>query len=566
MAKNLTKYKQKKQLPLKNNNLKILFDLFVILLLSYSLRLFVGYYFYNSLIFDEIFQIFEPAYYLAYGHAIMPWEYFLGIRSWLLPGILGEILNWTTTVDSLPRVMLLYQQGFLVILSMIPVVTGYFWGQRLALLPRFSGLSPRLFGVALAIMAGFLSENIFLASHGLTEVVAAWFVFPAVYFASASATWPWGANWRWSSRESLAQQRNLLYAGLFLGLALVLRFHLAPTLGVIALFAARGLVLSRWRLLVAGALIPIIAAAILDWVTLGTPLQSIWLNFVVNIVDKVSENFGIQPPWEVVGYPLRNWGWFAPLALYLAWRGGRQVPLVLVAIFAVLITHALIPHKEARFIYPILPLLSFAVAVGMVDFCLHPPDWSRLINVPLTRRIWLMITVWLLLSLSLCYWSGLRYNWFRGSFMAEKFDYISRLLDRPCGVALKQISFLTTPGNSGLPPSVQLYEYKDTAKLLREHAAFDLVLASDPEPELLAYGDRLVHCFVSKPDKDRLLNDFKVKTPVCLWSRTTNPGQCDASAAVPVRMGIIELPPERWQFGQKKLMEEREELRRFLRE
>ena len=547
-----------------SQNRPIITDLFIVLLICYSVRLFVGYYFYNSLIFDELFQIFEPAYYLAYGHAIMPWEYYLGIRSWLVPGILGGILKVMTSVDSHPRIILLYQQVFLVLLSLIPVVTAYFWGRRLAILARFQSLSPRVLGLALAIMIGFISENIYLAPHGQTEVLAAWFLFPAVYFASNHLSLKWRRDGSWSSPLTAIENRSLVYAGFFASLCLVLRFHLAPALGLLLIFAAEGLVLWRWRLLLLGALIPLVGAAVLDWITLGTPLQSIWLNFWVNMVDKVSENFGIQSFWEVFSYPLRNWGWFAPFALYLAWRGGRRVPLAIVMIFAVVLTHAFIPHKEARFIYPILPLLSLIVALGLVDFCLHPPQWSRLARQSPNRRILIMLSFWLLVSLSLCFWSGLRYNWFRGSFMAEKFYYISSLVLKPCGLALKNISFLTTPGNSGLSPSIQLYEYFDTAKLIREHAAFDLVLASDVEPELVAYGDRRELCFDAKADKDRLLNDFTIRMPVCLWSRTVNPGQCEPSAAVPVQMGIIALPPERWKFGQKHMMEQRTELQKYL--
>jgi hypothetical protein len=42
---------------------------------------------------DEIFQATEQAHRLVYGTGLVPWEFQLGIRSWLLPGIIAGLMK-----------------------------------------------------------------------------------------------------------------------------------------------------------------------------------------------------------------------------------------------------------------------------------------------------------------------------------------------------------------------------------------------------------------------------------------------------------------------------------------
>ena len=42
---------------------------------------------------DEIFQASEQAHRLVYGTGLVPWEFQLGVRSWLLPGIIAALME-----------------------------------------------------------------------------------------------------------------------------------------------------------------------------------------------------------------------------------------------------------------------------------------------------------------------------------------------------------------------------------------------------------------------------------------------------------------------------------------
>ena len=53
---------------------------------------------------DEIFQYVEPAYRVITGRGLVPWEFEIGARSWLLPWLLTPFVAAAQTVSSDPAV------------------------------------------------------------------------------------------------------------------------------------------------------------------------------------------------------------------------------------------------------------------------------------------------------------------------------------------------------------------------------------------------------------------------------------------------------------------------------
>ena len=47
----------------------------------------------SMLHFDEIVQHLEPAHRLVFGNGVTHWEFFYGVRSWLLPGLIAGVLK-----------------------------------------------------------------------------------------------------------------------------------------------------------------------------------------------------------------------------------------------------------------------------------------------------------------------------------------------------------------------------------------------------------------------------------------------------------------------------------------
>src|SRR5947208_15464666 len=51
---------------------------------------------------DEVFQVTEPAHRLVYGYGLVPWEFQLGMRSWLLPGAVAAIMQFSRLIGEGP--------------------------------------------------------------------------------------------------------------------------------------------------------------------------------------------------------------------------------------------------------------------------------------------------------------------------------------------------------------------------------------------------------------------------------------------------------------------------------
>src|SRR5580704_7136558 len=67
--------------------------LHIVAITAVLLRLGVAWYSARITYPDELFQYLEQAHRLVYGYGIVPWEFRLAARNWLLPGTLGVLLE-----------------------------------------------------------------------------------------------------------------------------------------------------------------------------------------------------------------------------------------------------------------------------------------------------------------------------------------------------------------------------------------------------------------------------------------------------------------------------------------
>ena len=114
-------------------------------------------------------------------------------------------------------------------------------------------------------------------------------------------------------------------------------------------------------------------AGILDTVTLGYPLASLWRYVIYNFYYEASSTFGVEP-WD---YYLRGefgvWGGASPSLLLLVILGGRRAPSLLVAAVTIIAVHSGIGHKEYRFIYPAILLAMVLAGIGLAELA----SWGR---------------------------------------------------------------------------------------------------------------------------------------------------------------------------------------------
>jgi hypothetical protein len=322
---------------------------------AFLFRAFVALAFWNVVAFDEVFQFLEPAHRLVFGQGIVPWEFQVGLRNWLIPLALMPPMALGHVLSANPLVGLGLIRLLMVAASLPSVWCAARWGQS------FHGR--RGFWVV-GLLTAFWPDLWVMAQHTLEEVFGADALVPAIYLVEAARRDP--------------RAPHIGTAGFLLGLSVVLRLQLAPAAAIAGLFLC-GADPRRWLRALAAAAIPVAVAGLLDWISWGQPFRSVWLNIYLNVFKHVAaDEFGASPPGYFIFILAIDWLWTLPVIAVLAWFGAKKLPVAGLASVAIILTHSLILHKEYRFIYPAIALLVPLAGLGLADWLQAPKPWRRL--------------------------------------------------------------------------------------------------------------------------------------------------------------------------------------------
>jgi len=417
---------------------------------------------------DEIFQTVEPAHRLVFGYGLVPWEFQLGMRFWLLPGVIAGLMEVSRIIGDGPQYYLGAVAIGLGVLACAPVVCCFLWCR--------DG-----FGVPAAFVAAFAvavaPELVYFGARTLNEVVAAHLLVIAFYLLEP--------GYRVSSR------RRIFVAAIVLGMVCLLRIHLAPAVAVLFLWSARDG--WRWRLpvLIGGGLAALAFGAILDWLTLGYPFASIWRNLLYNVYYGVSTEISVDPNFYYLHGELGVWLTAAPFLLVLIALGARRLPVMLVTALAVVAVHSGFAHKEYRFIYPAILLLMVLAAIGLAQLTSGAAQWLRRRGV--RQRIATALSAAVLAG----YWCAVSFNVWSGETLTalrqRAHDELAAMLlvhDMPtlCGVGLYgEEAWVRYGGYAYLHRPVPMYWPKDEAELIASAAAFDTLLYDGAPPPQLGF-------------------------------------------------------------------------------
>ncbi len=310
---------------------------------------------------DEIFQTSEPAHRLVFGNGLVAWEFQLGVRSWLLPGIIAGLMELSRIIGDGPDYYLPVIAVSFAALATAPVVCCFLWCR-----PLFGTTGALIAGLAVAIAA----EPVYFGARTLSETVAGHLLVVAL--------------WLLEPGYPVGSQRRLFVGGALLGLSLMTRVQLAPALAVVMLWTNWRP--ERWRLAatLAGMAIVLVAAGVLDTLTLGYPFASIWRYLLYNIYYGVSSTFGVEVwPYYLLG-ELGVWGGAGATVLLLVVIGAWRQPLLLVVAIVILAVHSVIGHKEYRFIYPAIVPLTALAGIGLAQMTCWGRDWLVGRGMPVT--------------------------------------------------------------------------------------------------------------------------------------------------------------------------------------
>ena len=302
---------------------------------------------------DEIYQSFEPAHRWVFGTAILPWEFIEGARNWAFPATIAALLKVSSFFSDDPRT---YLDLTRVVLSAVSVATA-FASYKLARGHGASSLSAAA-GAALYALA---APVIFLAPRAFSETVSALPAALGLAFALPR------------SRD----RRSVMIGAALIGIAVLFRLQN----GIFAAGLLAVLLLRRDRRALLDATLVFAGAAALygaiDQVTWGKPFDSARQYIQVNLATpNLINNFGdvaVRTQLEQYFPPITYYGRYLltstgiPLVVALAlgafaWRRAWELWLVALAFF---IIHSLIPHKELRYIVPVLPLIGALAAIGI---------------------------------------------------------------------------------------------------------------------------------------------------------------------------------------------------------
>jgi hypothetical protein len=291
---------------------------------------------------DEVFQSLEPALHRAFGYGVLAWEWQVGLRnqaipivfSWLLRGAQGAGLD-----SVLARRVVLELPQYLLHAAMLGAV----WR-----------LSARRVGPGLARWCLWLTVAyapvLWFGGRPMSEAFSAALLLWAVDLLDDEG----GPAWYPAG------------AGLLLGLSVVARYGSAA---VVLPAMAFLLWQRRFRAFAQAAVAGLVVAALLGWldlVTWGDWFHSFRAYLDFNVTSgKAAQQFGSLPAWYYL-LRLAVAPWAVAGLLLWRWRSGERLWLPVAASLGYLLVVSATAHKEERFLYPALVLLSVAGTPALV--------------------------------------------------------------------------------------------------------------------------------------------------------------------------------------------------------
>jgi hypothetical protein len=420
----------------------LLIAIFVIALL---LRVGVAIHFPSIEWGDEIFNTIEPAHHLAYGYGVVDWEWREGVRSWVFPAFLAVVVRAT---DWTGPGSLGYLHAIAIVLSLLSLTTvwfGYAWAKRAS-------------GSPAAIIAAGASaiwyDLVYFSPKTLIEVMATNFLLPGLYLGMYG--------------EGLPEKKRLFLAGLFLGLAVSLRIQLAPAVGFAFLYFCHRDWRARGPAVFVGLLLPVVAFGLVDAVTWSYPFQSFLRYFWAAAVQE-RNLFGQTEPWY--WYLLVLAVRFFPLCV-LALLGVRRSPFLGWVVFIIVAFHSVVPHKELRYMYSVMPIVITLAAIGFVECAEDFNAWGKARLSP--RAITVTGLVLCIFTSALFAWRSPRWTHFSGGLIA-----MDRLSQDPsvCGVGLYKLSWIYSGGYSHLHRNVPIVLVLRDAELEDQTPSFNALVA-----------------------------------------------------------------------------------------
>jgi GPI mannosyltransferase 3 len=350
-----------------------------------------------------------------------------------------------------PQGYLLAARAVLAAISLLGVAAVYRMGRR---------TSPTH-----ALMAGVVAatwfELVYFAGRPLTEAVATTFLLVALALASVP--------------QDRLGFRRLMATGFCLGLALMLRIHLAPGLLMAAVWLGRLDWRGRWYPMALGGLVPLLVFGAADWLFWSAPFSSYVAVLDIDLINGKASAFGVESPAYFLEQLADTWAGVLPAMAALILLRARPSALWIVVAFVIIASHTAIPHKEYRFVFPAFACLALVAAMGSADLI----ERMRLLPGPGRAGralVALGAALWIGTSLTLAFAPGFKDEWFEaGDLIAASF----KLAHDPdlCGVLFYNHDWASTGGYAHLHRNVPMFALEDDKETAQQATdAFNAII------------------------------------------------------------------------------------------
>jgi hypothetical protein len=392
---------------------------------------------------DEIYQSLEPAHRLVYGYGWMPWEFVEGLRTWAVPGFVALIMKVTALLGGTsPEI---YIRVTKIVFAALGVATA--WGSyRLAR----SYKTDVVYAAGGAALFGLAAPAIYFGPRAFSESMSALPVVLGLALLLPEST-----------------RRARLAGGSLLGLAVLMRLHNAlfcmAVLGTLLVRRRFRELLETGLVFAAGALF----YGLVDRLTWGEWFHSAGTYLRFSLLEGGAARWGTEPFWYYGSVMWTSMGALAVVTIALAVIGSRIAFDLALVIAVFVFAHSVTPHKEFRFMVPMLPLLAALASVGLEQLARSP----RRGRTPAD----LLLFVWLsALAVSALQWRTLTFGQLGRPGPPEStsaYDYngpLNRLLlvahrtRDLCGLKIEGTQWADTGGYSYFHRPVPLYGGTDS--------------------------------------------------------------------------------------------------------
>lgn len=314
---------------------------------------------------DEIYQTLEVAHRLVYGFGLQAWEWEIGARNVALPGLLVPALGVSKLLGLESSPTYLWPTSAFAALLHAATVAGTYQLARTCRADRWCAFAgATLFAAAPA--------TLYFSHRALPEVLSA----PFVVWGLALALKP--AN---PASETNSQQARIwrLVGLSLLGASVLLRPHNALFCLALGLFFRFREPRDRYLEAVRTFAVWGLLYGLIDFLYWGIPYQSAGAYLRFNLLmDGTTDYYGASSFFAYLWSHFQTNGVVGGLVLtasLVALRRGRRLWLVAGVFF---LAHQLFPHKQLRFLYVLLPLLSAlaGVGLGLVLDRISAPKWG----------------------------------------------------------------------------------------------------------------------------------------------------------------------------------------------